>query len=551
MTTFVFTDPSGKEHEVTGPAGSTKEQAFQILQAQLGTVSPKAPAAPPMKVDPSEGMPWYEKALVGAGSAVDRAKRALTPALPDVDASGRLVESQAQRDAAQGKADAELYQQNHPGGWATAGEIGADIAMSAIPVARGAQGLTAASRALRAGKTAPLVGDVAANVLYAGATAPENRGEAAMYGGAGAVGGRVLNRTLGGLVRPTAASQELLDQGVRMTPGQAGEGVMGQLAKVYEDALGAVPIAGRGVKSAQKQGLEDWNRAMLQNAVPGGQNVADFGRIPIRPDAPIGQPGVDALKGKYTAAYDELFPKGNVLQMSPEGAGILEQEIAELRKGIPASLQDKFDEFATGIAERLKSGVPAPLWKETITGDISAMGKAAYRNGDNSMVRALKALNDKLLKHMEAGRIAGAPDPHELVGVDAGYKTFKVLQQAGQRAAALKRGGALYPSEVAVGAAQKGDDPLYRQALDAQEMFGTAPNAMTKVGNLAKAAAVGAVGHSVAGGLSSVPALISLVGSTPVGRRFLMGQIPWQAVVQAHPEIASQVGRALATEGAQ
>jgi hypothetical protein len=35
MPTFVFTDPSGKEHEVTGPEGATQEQAFSILQQQL------------------------------------------------------------------------------------------------------------------------------------------------------------------------------------------------------------------------------------------------------------------------------------------------------------------------------------------------------------------------------------------------------------------------------------------------------------------------------------------------------------------------------------
>ena len=35
MTTFVFKSPEGKEYEVNGPDGATKEQAYQILQSQL------------------------------------------------------------------------------------------------------------------------------------------------------------------------------------------------------------------------------------------------------------------------------------------------------------------------------------------------------------------------------------------------------------------------------------------------------------------------------------------------------------------------------------
>lgn len=43
MPTFEFTSPEGKTYTVNGPDGATKEQAFQILQAQLG---PQPAAAP-------------------------------------------------------------------------------------------------------------------------------------------------------------------------------------------------------------------------------------------------------------------------------------------------------------------------------------------------------------------------------------------------------------------------------------------------------------------------------------------------------------------------
>lgn len=44
MPTFTFTAPDGKKYTVNGPEGATEQQAFQLLQSQLGT--PAAPAAP-------------------------------------------------------------------------------------------------------------------------------------------------------------------------------------------------------------------------------------------------------------------------------------------------------------------------------------------------------------------------------------------------------------------------------------------------------------------------------------------------------------------------
>ncbi len=42
MPDFEFTSPEGKTYTVSGPAGATREQAFQMLQSQLGAQQPKA-----------------------------------------------------------------------------------------------------------------------------------------------------------------------------------------------------------------------------------------------------------------------------------------------------------------------------------------------------------------------------------------------------------------------------------------------------------------------------------------------------------------------------
>ena len=50
MPTFTFTGPDGKKYSVAGPEGATEQQAFQMLQTQLGTAD-SAPAEPECKLD--------------------------------------------------------------------------------------------------------------------------------------------------------------------------------------------------------------------------------------------------------------------------------------------------------------------------------------------------------------------------------------------------------------------------------------------------------------------------------------------------------------------
>ncbi len=46
MPTFTFTSPEGKNYTVDGPEGATKEQAFQVLQSQLGGHQPQDQSPP-------------------------------------------------------------------------------------------------------------------------------------------------------------------------------------------------------------------------------------------------------------------------------------------------------------------------------------------------------------------------------------------------------------------------------------------------------------------------------------------------------------------------
>jgi hypothetical protein len=77
MSTFDFTSPDGKRYSVQGPEGATPEQAFQILQSQIGGKTPDAmPAPAPATPAPDK----YQQA------AIDEAR-----ANPMVDAGAGLT----------------------------------------------------------------------------------------------------------------------------------------------------------------------------------------------------------------------------------------------------------------------------------------------------------------------------------------------------------------------------------------------------------------------------------------------------------------------------
>jgi hypothetical protein len=524
--------PSGEEVEF--PDNMADSAIESVLQKQFKLA---APPPPPMNVDPSAGMSPGEKMLVGAGAAASRAGRGITNLMRDVMPEewfpkGKPVDTQGAEDAA-------LYQKYHPGGWATTGEVLADVGLSALPVSKAAM----LPRALgMTGRVAPAIADIGANAAYAAATSPENRGQAALYGGAGAAGGRVLNRALSGLVKPTPAAQELLEQGVRLTPGQAGGGKgIGALARVYEQGLEAVPGAGNLVSGARQRGLEDWNRYLTRQLDPT--------TLPLGIDtaAPVGAKGLERAAEDISTLYQRAFPQGQVFQMPPAHLLQYDSAVSELANKVAPSVRPKFREVADWLKQNLEAGIPAEQWKEVVQGEINGAIKAAQREGSHSLVKSLSALDTQLKHSLE--RIGG-PSVETVKALDKRYASLKSIQAAGAKAGPIQRGGVLYPSEVATTASKGGRAPiLLKQALEAQELYGRAPNAMDKLGNMVKAGAVGVAGHTVVGGMSIPIVLASLLGTTEAGRKFLLGQTSWQQFLATHPGFLTQLGRATATQG--
>jgi hypothetical protein len=92
-------------------------------------------------------------------------------------------------------------------------------------------------------------------------------------------------------------AQQLLDEGVRLTPGQ----IMGGALQKVEDKAQSIPLVGDMIVKARGRGVEDLNRAAYARALKGTGIDAKT--------LPVGQEGIKAVKEAVTKQYDELLPK--------------------------------------------------------------------------------------------------------------------------------------------------------------------------------------------------------------------------------------------------
>lgn len=353
MPTYEITAPNGKVYEVSGEG--TAEQALASFKKQwAATNAPKA-VAPTETPDISSDMSTGEKMLVGAGAATDRAIRG--------------VKKLFGADTSTGDADAELYKEygKQLGTAGTVGEIGADVAMLAVPGSKLLKGANAlrkalATRGMAGTGTAAMLGtDLGGNAAINAAVSPENRDTAAMLGAGGAAGGRVLARTLGGAMRESVApqAQRLIDAGIHITPGQAltgpQAGIVARTIRGAEDKITSIPVLGDVIANAQQRGLKSFNTNRINDAlVPIGAKVKT-----------AGVEALDAADQHISDAYDKVIP---LISIDP-AKGLSEIIAGQAR----AAADPLFDIAHTNKLEMFVDRRIMPLLAggTTITGDVA------------------------------------------------------------------------------------------------------------------------------------------------------------------------------------
>lgn len=477
------------------------------------TTSEKWRSSPPIAEKPSEEAP-DAGALSGIGAGINNAAQRASAGITDTAAmlipfgGGRILKQTLQK---YGLSPTDLQLQSasdaakEAGAWGTVGQIGADtlLGLASAPVGGGlARSLGTA--AIQSGVFEP--GDF------------EAKSQAAALGVGGAGVGAGVGKALGGLVTPIPIAAELLRKGAKLTPGQAGAGFPGAIARTAEsNAKNFTPV-----REALDTGLQGWNRQVLGDVAANASLSA--------PSA-VGREGLKDLGSQFKSRYSEFFPKGTTLQFDGTSSNDFKALAYSLREELPPSAQPRFDDVASYIHKQLSNGLDASLWKETIEGEIDGAIKAAKREGQNSLTRALSKLDKQLMTALP--QFANSPvagKAGELKALDNSYRDFQVLKKAGSQASAIKRGGYVTPDELLVTATKRDNPGLGAVAESAQPVF--AKNADVDPNLLKKL-------------ISVVPAVL---GTTEIGRKLILGQYSFQEVFKNNPELAAQFGRALGVQ---
>ncbi len=367
MPSFEFTSPDGKKYTVAGPDGSTKEQAFQMLQQQLGTPAVSAPAAKPERSMLSEIGQGIGNAAKGVASGfadvgntiLNTVKSAAEGAVPRESLSSLRVGAPA-ANTRNADRNASLEQFNEENKESTAfnlGRVGGNIAATlpvggvlATGVRAVAPGATGLANALATGGfkagTTPGVGNaltrVAGGAIAGGASAglvdPEHALTGAVVGGAlpgaavlaGKAGGAIRKGLTGGGAKPEVAAlaQRAKELGIDIPADRL---VNSKPMNALAATLNYVPFSGR---AATETGMESQlNRALSRTFGQDSDNVTGALR---KANEVLGAKFDDVLKNNTVTVDDVLMTRlGDIestagRELGSDGMAAIKGQISEL-----------------------------------------------------------------------------------------------------------------------------------------------------------------------------------------------------------------------------
>lgn len=253
------------------------------------------------------------------------------------------------------------------------------------------------------------------------------RAKNALIGMGAGMAAPVVTNSLARMVSPRGSPEvrTLIDAGVLMTPGQA----MGGAARRMEERLSSVPVVGDIIKSAERQGIESYDRAVINRALA---HVND--RLPRNVD--MGYDAVNYMHRSVSGAWDRVLPqlRGAVdppLARDLAGVRVLGQNLPreqadELTRIIDREVIDQFTN--AGLA----SGRTVRSIESRLRGIASSLGRSDnYHQRDlGNAVREVQASLHRMLERQNPSRAA------ELNGLDAAWSDLlRIERAAGYRGA--------------------------------------------------------------------------------------------------------------------
>lgn len=424
----------------------------------------------------------------------------------------------------------------------TAGKVGgfvADVASYALPGGLAAKGITKGVMMLpRAAQLAAGVGaNAAVDAGLSAAYATGDKSDAAVSGALGSLGGqaagKVLSKTLGGLVTPSADAAALMRQGVQPTIGQAADQATftGRAIRKGEEMAESIPLVGGIVRYARDRAGKEFSQVAFDRAVaPGGVKQE------------VSRKGVDELGKQFTQAYgvldqyifkpDKQFEQDVLAIVSNPNYRASRDTIDGVKKFFKNNYTDKFQQGPQAVGAFL-SGDGFKAFDSEIGRRIRDL---AGQQGQEALAerRILTAVEDALKQYRDRQLPPEVVD--QLTDTDRAYAAYKRIARAGK----YSSDGEVTPAQLtrAVKAMSKGDayarGKAFMQDLTdpAAILRNTTPNSGT-ADRVAAMTLAGATAYNPAALAPYAAGAAGLgLGYTRAGQKFLLGGYSRQKAIE-------------------
>jgi hypothetical protein len=357
------------------------------------------------------------------------------------------------------------------------------------------------------------------------------------------------------LLNPKMAAEikDLMDKGVRLTPGQLlsqlklpgmNSAAVGQGIRNIETGFSNIPIVGAFTKSAVQNAHDDFNRVI------GNEILSKIGET-LPKDVKAGHEMIKHIQGKVDDAYTHLTSQTSLHDLGGANRR-LGATLDEVKEGLipddAAKLERFFSRNILGTIQRNvdDAGEAVALTGKQFRTMEKALGRKAdkaFKNGHSDLGTAYETLQDDLRKELQFQNPALGDkllQAHDL------FKTFNPVRKAASRVTENEGvfGPDLLKKEIEKNAGTKkaamGNAPMQQMAEDAKSVLGKdmpvrQPNSNNISAIFAPLRALAA--GAISGGVYN-PVSMGLA-------RMIAGSRP-QAVREAEPAISNAAARAAA-----
>lgn len=388
MPVFVVTSPDGKKFKVTGPEGSTAEQALQQVQAQMqrNPPAPKSAPVPEKPYSPVDGMSGLQRFAAGAGQAVANFGRGMRQRAVEAGAAmDPRIADQAIAEERAKIADARLI--DSPLLATRGGKLGSFAGNAAITIPTLA--IPGANTVVGAGLIGAATGFAQPTVKH-GETLLNTGAGGAMGAASQYVGGQIAKGAERKLVERSAAKEaERLANSVRDDVLKEARAVGYKVppTAINPNATNTVLESVSG-KAATRQVMQAENALVTDKLI-----AQDLG---MKVGAPITRGALSAVRAKAGKAYEAIKSVGTIQSDDAFVSAVkaitnVDEDLAAAYPGIGAQVSGQVSELAKAISKPEHSASQIVGLSKFLRSEARKNYTAAFRSGNPEQLALAKA----------------------------------------------------------------------------------------------------------------------------------------------------------------